>query len=167
MYARVARKYGLITPTWALVQNHHHLVVRLTNGGLSEAMRELHSGYSRWIHTQYGQTRQGHLFRHAFFARELSTEAAVIVTCVYVDLNTTPTLGNRRPEAPGWCGYRATVGIDRPRPFHQPHALLELVARHPAVARRTYQELVHESLAFRRGLYRNAEATTRMVESRT
>ena len=167
MFARVARKYGLITPSWALVDNHHHFILRLTKGGLSDAMRDLHSGYSRWIHEQYAQTRQGHLFRHAFFSRELESEAAVIVACIYVDLNTTPTVGLRLPEAPSWCGYRATVGLERPRPFHHPRALLELLARHPAAARRTYQALVHESLSFRREILRETEASARVVESRT
>jgi REP element-mobilizing transposase RayT len=166
MYTRVARKYKIVTPSWALVDNHHHLVVQLTKGGLSEAMRELHGGYSRWLHEQYSQTGQGHLFRHAFFARELLTEAAVVVTCIYVDLNTTPTLGTRVPEAPGWCGYRATVGLDKPRGFHRPDALLELVAREPAVARQTYQELVHDSLAFRREILRQTLPLTSVVESR-
>jgi len=166
MFARVARKYGLITPSWTLMENHHHFILRLTKGGLSDAMRDLHSGYSRWIHEQYGQTRQGHLFRHAFFSRELESEAAVIVACIYVDLNTTPTVSLRLPEAPSWCGYRATVGLERPRPFHHPHALLELVARHPAAARRTYQALVHESLSIRREILRETEASARVVESR-
>ena len=56
MYARVARKYRWATIAWALMQNHHHFVIRLTDGGLSEGMRELHGGYSRWIHAMYGQT---------------------------------------------------------------------------------------------------------------
>ncbi len=36
MYLRTARKYGWETPSWALMENHHHFVVRLTKGGLSE-----------------------------------------------------------------------------------------------------------------------------------
>jgi REP element-mobilizing transposase RayT len=148
MYGRVARKYGWLTPAWALVMNHHHFVIKLTAGGLSEGMRELHGGYSRWIHIQYGQTRQGHLFRHGFFARELQTEAAVVVACVYVDLNPTRRRPQAIPETPAWSGYRATLGLERPRPFHNPAALLELVG-HTDSARAVYQTLVHETHAFR------------------
>jgi REP element-mobilizing transposase RayT len=150
MYARTARKYGWETPAWALVKNHHHFVVRLTEGGLSEGMRELHSGYSRWIHALYGQTRQGHLFRHAFFARELTSEADVLVSCCYVDLNLSAAAEHAKPpEDAKWCGYRATIGLEHPRPFHTPSILLELIGPHPATAQAAYQALVRERLALR------------------
>ena len=149
-YGRVARKYGWETPAWALVKNHHHFVIKLTDGGLSEGMRELHGGFSRWIHEHYGETRQGHLFRHGFFRRELETEGAVVVACVYVDLNTVSPRSLDPPERPSWCGYRATLGLEKPRPFHQPAILLDLVARERDTARTTYQRLVHETLVLRR-----------------
>jgi REP element-mobilizing transposase RayT len=150
MYERVAAKYEWETPAWALMLNHHHFVIKLTRGGLSDGMRELHGGYSRWIHGQYGQTRQGHLFRHGFFRRELTTETAVVIACIYVDLNPTPRDSQAPPERPSWCSYRATIGLDKPRPFHRPQTLLELVHRDPDAARWTYQGLVHDELAARR-----------------
>lgn len=149
MYARIARKYGWETPSWALMKNHHHFVIRLMEGGLSEGMRELHGGYARWIHALYGQTRQGHLFRHGFFARELTTEADVLVTCCYVDLNASAARPERLPEEAEWCGYRATIGLEHPRAFHSPSVLLELIAPQPAAAQVAYQRLVHERLALR------------------
>jgi putative transposase len=146
MYARVVRKYGWRTPAWALMKNHHHFVVQLTNGGLSEGFRELHGGYSRWIHDRYGLTRQGHLFRHAFFARQLRSDADAVVACAYVDLNATRAGVSAAPEAAEWCGYRATVGLIHPRPFHTPADVLELVAGDPAAARSAYRALVEERL---------------------
>jgi hypothetical protein len=133
-----------------LVKNHHHFVVRLTQGGLSEGMRELHGGYSRWIHQQYGQTGQGHLFRHGFFARELKTEGQVLVACSYVDLNLVGVDPEGTPELGRWCGYRATIGLEHPRAFHTPSALLEIIDRRPEVARMTYREFVQDGLALRR-----------------
>ncbi len=149
MYMRTARKHRWETPSWALMENHHHFVIRLTEGGLSEGMRELHGGYSRWIHALYGQTRQGHLFRHAFFARELTTDADVLVACCYVDLNASAARLARNPEETIWCGYRATIGLDHPRPFHRPSALLELISPRPTAARAAYRQLVHERLVYR------------------
>jgi REP element-mobilizing transposase RayT len=146
MYGRVAQKYQWDTLSWALVKNHHHFVLRLTKGGLSEGMRELNGGYSRWLHLVYGQTHQGHLFRHAFFARELKTEGAVLVACSYVDLNLTRK-GRQPPEHSRWCGYPATIGLEHPRPFHTPTTLLEIISRRPATARLTYREFVQSGLA--------------------
>jgi REP element-mobilizing transposase RayT len=149
MYARTSQKYHWETLSWALVENHHHFVVRLHEGGLSEGMRELHGGYSRWIHLLHGQTRQGHLFRHAFFARELKTEGAVLVACSYVDLNLTTARPGATPGKSRWCGYRATIGLEHPRPFHTPWVLLELLDRRPATAQLTYREFVQNGLALR------------------
>jgi REP-associated tyrosine transposase len=149
MYGRISTKYGWDTLSWALVENHHHLVVRLTTGGLSEGMRELHGGYSRWIHGIYGQTRQGHLFRHAFFARRLKTEAQVLVACSYVDLNLVTRGADLDQVRQKWSGFRATIGLDYPRPFHTPSALLEIIDRRPESARRAYREFVESGLALR------------------
>jgi len=149
MYGRVSGKYNWDTLSWALVENHHHFVVRLTDGGLSEGMRELHGGYSRWIHQLYGQTGQGHFFRHAFFARELKTEGAVLVACSYVDLNLTAARPGATQDRSRWCGYRATIGLEHPRPFHTPSALLEIIDRRPATAQLTYREFVQNGLALR------------------
>lgn len=151
MYQRVARKYRWETPSWALMENHHHFVIHLTEGGLSEGMRELHGGYSRWLHEIYGQTRQGHLFRHGFFARELKSDGALFVACAYVDLNATAAGISSSPEESQWCGYRATIGLAHPRPFHTPASLLEVIDPRPAIAQASYREFVQEGLA-RRGL---------------
>jgi REP element-mobilizing transposase RayT len=148
MYGRVSEKYKWDTLAWALVKNHHHFVVHLKEGGLSEGMRELHGGYSRWIHLLHGQTHQGHLFRHAFFARELKTEGAVLVACSYVDLNLTANGHNRQMQS-RWCGYQAMIGLEHPRPFHTPSVLLELIDRRPATAQITYREFVQSGLALR------------------
>jgi REP element-mobilizing transposase RayT len=149
MYQRVSRKYHWDTLSWALVMNHHHLVVRLTDGGLSEGLRELHGGYSRWLHVVYGQTGQGHLFRHAFFARELRTEGEVLVACSYVDLNLASVRAGATQDRSRWCGYRATIGLEHPRPFHKPSVLLEIIDRRPATAQLTYRGFVQDGLALR------------------
>jgi REP element-mobilizing transposase RayT len=149
MYGRVSAKYQWDTLSWALVKNHHHFVVRLNYGGLSEGMRELHGGYSRWIHLVYGQTRQGHLFRHAFFARELKTEGALLVACSYVDLNLAPVSPQPERARSRWSGYPATIGLEHPRPFHKPSVLLEILDRRPATAQLTYREFVQNGLALR------------------
>jgi REP element-mobilizing transposase RayT len=149
MYVRVATKHAWRTPAWALMRNHHHFVIRLTSGGLSEGFRELHGGFSRWLHEQQGLTGQGHLFRHAFFARQLKTDAAALVACAYVDLNATRARVARTPEETVWCGYRATIGLDHPRPFHTPADVLELLSDDAQAARAGYRRLVHERLVLR------------------
>jgi REP element-mobilizing transposase RayT len=149
MYTRVARKYRWATLAWALMKNHHHFVIRLTDGGLSEGMRELHGGYSRWIHELHGQTRKGHLFRHAFFARWIEDDADLIGTCTYVDLNPSVHRPSAEPHATDWCGLAATIGSCHPRRFHTPSLLLELFSAAPAAAQRQYRAHVEQEHARR------------------
>jgi REP element-mobilizing transposase RayT len=146
MYQRVSHKYHWETPSWALMKNHHHFVIHLTQGGLSEGMRELHGGYSRWLHSIYGQTGQGHLFRHAFFARRLKTEVALLVACAYVDANAAVALRLAAAEEGRWCGYPATIGLEHPRPFHTPSTVLQIISDSPARAQVAYREFVQERL---------------------
>jgi len=147
IYAHCAQKYGWVTLDWALMKNHHHFVIQLTDGGLSEGMRVLHGTYSRRIHHIYGLTGQGHLVRHAFFARQLATEGEVLVTCRYIDLNATRAGVVERPEDAAWCGHCAIVGLEHPRPFHVPSALLAMINPSPAAAASAYRTFVREGLA--------------------
>jgi REP element-mobilizing transposase RayT len=145
LYARTAKKYGWATLAWVLMDNHHHFILRLTDGALSEGWREIHGGFSRRIHAIYGMTRQGHLVRHAFFARQLQTDGEVLVACRYVDRNFTEAVG-APPEDSRWGGYRATVGLEHPRPFHSPAELLSLVSKSPAKARNAYRAFIGDTL---------------------
>ena len=150
MYTRVARKHHWVTIAWALMQNHHHFVLRLTNGELSEGMRELHGGYSRWLNATQDQTGKGHLVRHAFFARQILDDADFIGACVYVDLNPAEHRPTAAPLPTDWCGYAATIGFAHSRTFHTPSPLLELFGSFPARARREYRRHVEAEHARRR-----------------
>lgn len=126
------------------MKNHHHFVIELTQGGLSEGMRELHGGYSRRIHAAYGQTRKGHLFRHSFFARLLVDERAVVSACAYVDLNPGKNRLRPGPRKGDWCSYAATLGLEKPRPFHRTERLLRLLDTDSSRSRVEYRAVTHE-----------------------
>jgi REP element-mobilizing transposase RayT len=142
LFARAARKYRWETLAWALMKNHHHFVIRLTEDGLSDGLRVVHGSYSRRIHEAYGQTRKGHLFRHAFFARELEDVDDVVWTCAYVDANPGRHRASPAPRSSDWGGYAATLGRKHPRRFHLPGSLLELLDQDPRRAREQYRVLV-------------------------
>jgi hypothetical protein len=144
-YERTAKKYGWETLEWVLMENHHHFVIRLTGGKLSEGWREIHGGFSRQIHAIYGMTGQGHLVRHAFFSRQLHTDGEVLLACRYVDRNFAAATG-RPPEEVQWGGYRATIGLEHPRAFHRPAELLGLISKSPAKARTAYRAFVADGL---------------------
>jgi REP element-mobilizing transposase RayT len=145
LYTRAARKYNWKTLTWSLMVNHYHFIIKLTRGGLSDGMRETNGQFSRRINAANGMTGKGHLVRHAFFARELKDDTDILVAARYVDLNEAEALGIL-PEMSRWGGFRATIGLDQPRSFHQPAELLGLISHVPEAARRTYRKFVHDGL---------------------
>jgi putative transposase len=147
LYARTAKKRGWLTLAWALVWNHHHFLVALTDGGLSDGMRVIHSGFSRRMHAKYDRTGTGHFVRHCFYAGQLKTDGSVLEVARYIDLNAVRAGLCRSPRDWKWSSYRANVGLAHPRTFHQPHELLEFVAARPRVAQREYRQFVTEGLA--------------------
>jgi len=147
LYERTAAKYQWKTLAWALMWNHHHLLVCLTKGGLTNGMRALHSNFSRRINFIDGETNRGHLVRHCFFAGEAITVDSILRRARYIDLNPVRAGLCARPEDWRWSSYRATIGVDFPRAFHQPSELLSLFDEDLRVARRTYRRYVLEAMA--------------------
>jgi REP element-mobilizing transposase RayT len=145
LYARTAAKLGWVTLAWTLIWNHHHFLIKLTNGSLSEGMRVINHSFARRLNAIAGRTGAGHLVRHSFHAGLLETEAHLLATCRYIELNSLRALGVQ-PETWPWSGYRATLGLEHPRPFHDASKLLELFGPSPNVARRAYRRFVEDGV---------------------
>ena len=147
IYERTAAKYRWKTLAWALMWNHHHFLVCLSGGGLSNGMRALHSNFARRMNIKDGVTNKGHLVRHCFFAGEAMTIDSIKRRARYVDLNPVRAGLCPAPEQWRWSSYRANVGLEFPRAFHQPAELLSLFDDEPRTARRMYRGYVFEALA--------------------
>jgi REP element-mobilizing transposase RayT len=124
LYGRTAVKFGWITLAWTLLWNHHHFLIKLTDGGLSEGMRVINNCFSRRVNAINGRTGTGHLVKHGFYAGSLESESHLLATCRYIDLN----------------------AVEHPRPFHHVSRLLELFGPTPNVARRSYRRFVEDGL---------------------
>ena len=113
----------------------HHFVIQLTKGGLSEGMRELHGGFSRWIHALTGRRGRAPL-RHAFFARALDRSRC---PCRLLATSISTLSSSTREREPGGdplVRLPPTIGLEHPRPFHTPIELLELISPQPTAARK-------------------------------
>lgn len=143
LYAANAQEFGWITLDWTLMWNHHHFLIHLTEGGLSEGMQRINHAYSRRINAIYGRTGKGHLVRHCFYAGEIKTDEQLMTVCRYIDLNPVVARLCARPEDWRWGGYRALVGHAYPEPFHDISGLQKLFGDTPSAARRAYRLHVH------------------------
>jgi putative transposase len=135
---------------WCLVPNHVHLIVRLNEGGLSEGMRELNGGFSRWSNSQTGRTGTGHLWKNRFKSLDIRDDGHFWEILRYEPNNPVVAGLVIRPEDWPWSGYRATIGLEHPYAFHQPAELLRFFAVRPEVALARYKRFVQEGLV-RRG----------------
>ena len=146
LYGRVAAKLGWVTLAWTLLWNHHHFLIKLTDGGLSDGMRTINHSFSRRLNGMAGLTGTGHLFKHGFYAGEIESERHLLATCRYIELNAVTALPDTKLEEWPWSGYRAAVGLEHPRPFHQVSRLLELFGPTPKSAHKAYRHFVEDGL---------------------
>lgn len=144
LYERSAKKFGWKTLAWVLLWNHHHFLIKLTAGGLSEGMRVANHGFSRRINALYGRTGTGHLVRHSFFANEIKSHKYLLAVIRYIELNPVAARQCRRPEEWPWSSYRATIGLEPPRPFHDTRATLSLFGTRVDVARERFARFVFD-----------------------
>ena len=66
LLARVSVRRHWRILDWCLLPNHLHLLIRLTDAGLSAGMRELNGCFSRWSNRQTGRTCTGHFLKNRF-----------------------------------------------------------------------------------------------------
>jgi REP element-mobilizing transposase RayT len=143
---RIARRRRWRLLDWCLMPNHVHLLIQLEDGGLSDGMRELNGCFSRWSNQQTGRTGTGHLVKNRFGSRHAIREGHLWSLLSYLPLNPVRADLVQRPEDWLWGGYRATIGLEHPRPFHDPAGLLRLFGEERAEALRRYIAHVQSAL---------------------
>jgi REP-associated tyrosine transposase len=144
LYARVARKRKWTTYAYCLMTTHFHFVIQLTDGGLSEGMRELNGCFSRRMNAIMGRTRRGHFFKNRFYGNAVEDEAYLLGVCRYVVLNPVEAGICDRPEQWGWSSYSATAGLSPAPTFLAVDELLAFFGSTIERARPAYCAFVSE-----------------------
>src|SRR6476646_5053887 len=96
-----------------LMGNHYHLLLRMTDARVSEALQQLHTWCSRLHNKLHG--RNAHLFRAHFFERELESDDDLLWTARYVAWNSVAAGIAAHPFAWRWSSAAATAGRAKPR----------------------------------------------------
>jgi putative transposase len=128
---------------YCLMTNHYHLVIKVSDSGMSDGMKELNSGYARAFNIRHG--RQDHLFGRRFWSRQLADENDLVTTCRYIELNPWRSFG-RRPDSWPWSSHRATAGIEVSRKFHAPSAVWGMFGGQPRRAMKAWTSFVAAGL---------------------
>jgi REP element-mobilizing transposase RayT len=144
LLTRVAKRQSWCVLDWCLIPNHYHLLIQLTDDGLSAGMRELNGCFSRWSNLQTGRTRTGHVVKNRFGSVEMAEEGHLFEVMRYIPNNPVKAGLVQQPADWPWSGYRATVGIENPFPFHRPAELLSYFGPDSGEALRRYRSFVQE-----------------------
>jgi REP element-mobilizing transposase RayT len=147
LLSRVSGRRSWRVIDYCLIPNHYHLLVQLTDDGLSAGMRELNGCFSRWSNLQTGRTGTGHVLKNRFASIEVTDEGHLYEVLRYIPNNPVRAGLVLSPEDWMWSGYRATVGIDPPLSFHHPDELLSYFGSDRSEALKRYRRFVHEGLA--------------------
>ena len=107
--ALVVERFKLGLVAYALLGTHYHAVFTTPGGGISNALQQLHTWYSR-LHNHH-RRRNAHLFRAHFFARELVSDSDVLVTCRYLAYNPVAAGLCADPFAWPWASTAASAGL--------------------------------------------------------
>jgi putative transposase len=110
--ALVVERFNLSLIAYALLGNHYHAVVATPGGRISSALQQLHTWYSRTHNRRH--ERGAHLFRAHFFARELTSDADLLVACRYVAYNPVAAGLAKDPFSWWWSSTAASAGLVAP-----------------------------------------------------
>jgi putative transposase len=131
---------------WVLMDNHYHLVLRLSDRKLWELMKPLNMHYAHYHRKKNG--RRGPLFMDRFKSIATQDQNYIEELVRYVHLN--PVRAGICKDLMGlkkylWCGHGALMGHEG-RTFQDVKTVLKRFGRTPEDARVNYHEFLMEGL---------------------
>src|SRR4051794_37115979 len=126
---------------WCLMPNHHHVVLRAPELGLSEGFKALNGNYSRRTNYRYG--RCDHLLRNRFAWKRITGDAHFLNVVLYVVRNPIEAGLCVRAELWPFSSYRATAGLEPAQPWLAVDRVLRLFGRTREEARLEFADTVH------------------------
>ena len=139
---RVLKRHAVECLAYVLMPNHCHYIFRLSNGGLSAAMRELNGRYALRFNNR--RRRTAHLFKNRFGAVLQGSTEHLLWTARYVARNPVRAGLCQHPAEWVWSSYRATAGLDSCPSFLAARELLSYFSDVPDRALAMYVELMDE-----------------------
>ena len=141
-FAGVVRAYDLRCVGLVQMTNHYHAVLQTPDARLSDALRDLHGGYSRLYCRVYG--RDAHLFKNRFGAVEIETERQLLTAMRYIHLNPVRAGLCERPEDWRWSSYASTIGLVPEPAYLSVGLLLDLLSPDRRRAQERYRRFVED-----------------------
>jgi putative transposase len=132
---------------WSLLDNHYHILLRVTDAPLSEMMRRLNSTYARYFNAKY--KRRGYLFQERYKSIVTQDQHYVEEIIRYVHLN--PIRAGlyrslRELVRYRWCGHGVLMG-ERDSEIQETSEVLRRFGKTITQSRKAYYAFMKEGLS--------------------
>lgn len=112
LLGRAVKRYGWDLHAYCQLDNHYHLLLKLTELTLADGMRFLNGRYVQGFNQRHG--RRGTLVRGRYSSTLVRTEAHYLNCVVYIAMNPVGAGLCRRPEDWAWGSYAGGTLSRRP-----------------------------------------------------
>jgi REP element-mobilizing transposase RayT len=119
-------RFGVGVIAYCLMDNHFHLVLDCPEGGMSEFMHRIGSGFARHVNDQLGT--DGPLFRGRFQSRPIMSDQYLHNAVRYVHRNPLDIAGVTAVESYRWSSHRTYLGLRSTPRWLRPDIVLDRFA---------------------------------------
>lgn len=123
----IHERFNVTTLAYCLVENHYHLLLRSSDGMLSDAMHHLGLVFARRTNDRVG--RDGPLFRGRFRSIPVTTDAYLLCAVRYIHRNALDVPGVDRIDRYRWSSLRSYLGLRPVAEFLDTSTVLEYFDR--------------------------------------
>jgi putative transposase len=142
LLGQTAGRFGWSVLAYCLMSNHYHVVLEISEGGLSNGMCELNGVFAKLSNKAVEQ--QNHLFGRRFWSELIEDDAYLLTACRYVLLNPERAEAIADARCWRWSSLAATLGYVRRPPFLATAKLLEYFGGDSPAARERFARFIQE-----------------------
>lgn len=137
-------RFNFAALAYCQMNNHYHILLETTNGGLSRGMCHFNGKYSQYFNRKHNLA--GHVFQGRYKSILCQKETYLLELSRYIELNPVRAGMVADPVQWPWSSYRATMALTDGPAWLRSDAVLSHFGANRAAARQAYELFVASGL---------------------